>query len=231
MDFNIPENFTGLNDTQVLESRSKFGENKMKETEKSTWFSLLLDILKEPMLILLIIITLIYLMVGNYGEAAFMFFAIVAVSGISFYQDNRSKKALEELEKLNEPLSKVIRNSKIISIPTHEIVVGDLCITEEGKMINADGKILHSNDFSVNQSSLTGESFSVFKDKDSDDNEVFSGTLTVSGLAVFEVEKIGKETKLGKIGDSLQNIKEEKSPLQIQIEKFVKNMTIIGIVV
>ena len=231
MDFNIPENFTGLNDTQVLESRSKFGENKMKETEKSTWFSLLLDILKEPMLILLIIITLIYLIVGNYGEAAFMFFAIVAVSGISFYQDNRSKKALEELEKLNEPLSKVIRNSKIISIPTHEIVVGDLCITEEGKMINADGKILHSNDFSVNQSSLTGESFSVFKDKDSDDNEVFSGTLTVSGLAVFEVEKIGKETKLGKIGDSLQNIKEEKSPLQIQIEKFVKNMTIIGIVV
>ena len=231
MDFNIPENFTGLNDTQVLESRSKFGENKMKETEKSTWFSLLLDILKEPMLILLIIITLIYLMVGNYGEAAFMFFAIVAVSGISFYQDNRSKKALEELEKLNEPLSKVIRNSKIISIPTHEIVVGDLCITEEGKMINADGKILHSNDFSVNQSSLTGESFSVFKDKDSDDNEVFSGTLTVSGLAVFEVEKIGKETKLGKIGDSLKNIKEEKSPLQIQIEKFVKNMAIIGIVV
>jgi len=203
----------------------------MKETEKSTWFSLLLDILKEPMLILLIIITLIYLIVGNYGEAAFMFFAIVAVSGISFYQDNRSKKALEELEKLNEPLSKVIRNSKIISIPTHEIVVGDLCITEEGKMINADGKILHSNDFSVNQSSLTGESFSVFKDKDSDDNEVFSGTLTVSGLAVFEVEKIGKETKLGKIGDSLQNIKEEKSPLQIQIEKFVKNMAIIGIVV
>ena len=231
MDFNIPENFTGLNDTQVLESRSKFGENKMKETEKSTWFSLLLDILKEPMLILLIIITLIYLMVGNYGEAAFMFFAIVAVSGISFYQDNRSKKALEELEKLNEPLSKVIRNSKIISIPTHEIVVGDLCIIEEGKMINADGKILHSNDFSVNQSSLTGESFSVFKDKDSDENEVFSGTLTVSGLAVFEVEKIGKETKLGKIGDSLQNIKEEKSPLQIQIEKFVKNMAIIGIVV
>ena len=231
MDFNIPEHFTGLNDTQVLESRSKFGENKMKETEKSTWFSLLLDILKEPMLILLIIITLIYLIVGNYGEAAFMFFAIVAVSGISFYQDNRSKKALEELEKLNEPLSKVIRNSKIISIPTHEIVVGDLCITEEGKMINADGKILHSNDFSVNQSSLTGESFSVFKDKDSDDNEVFSGTLTVSGLAVFEVEKIGKVTKLGKIGDSLQNIKEEKSPLQIQIEKFVKNMAIIGIVV
>lgn len=231
MDVNIPENLTGLTDGQVLASRAKFGENKMNETKKSTWFSLLLDILKEPMLILLIIITIIYLIVGNYSEAIFMFVAIVAVSGISFYQDNRSKMALEELEKLNEPLSKVIRNSQIIKIPTHEIVVGDLAITEEGKMVNADGRILHSNDFSVNEAPLTGESFSVFKSKDSDDNLVYSGTLTVSGLAVFLVEKIGKETKLGKIGDSLQNIKDEKSPLQIQIERFVKSMAIVGIVV
>ncbi len=183
------------------------------------------------MLVLLVIITIIYLVVGNYSEAVFMFIAIVAVSGISLYQDRRSKMALEELEKLNEPLSKVIRNSTLMKIPTHEIVVGDLAITEEGKMINADGKILHSNDFSVNEASLTGESFSVFKSKDSEDNLVYSGTLTVSGLAVFQVENIGKDTKLGKIGDSLQNIKDEKSPLQIQIEKFVKNMAIIGIVV
>lgn len=69
---------------------------------------------------------------------------------------------MEELEKLNEPLSTVIRNSKAVEIPTHDIVVGDLCITEEGRIINADGVIVHSNDFSVNESSLTGESFSVF---------------------------------------------------------------------
>lgn len=160
MDFNIPEHLSGLTDAQVVSSREKHGENQIAESGKSTWFSLLLDILKEPMLILLFVITIIYLVVGDYGEAAFMFLAIVAVSGISFYQDNRSKKALEALEKLNEPSSKVIRNSKIETIPTHEIVVGDLCITEEGKMVNADGNIVHSNDFSVNESSLTGESFS-----------------------------------------------------------------------
>jgi Ca2+-transporting ATPase len=97
----------------------------------------------------------------------------------------------------------VIRNSKIIKIPTFEIAVGDLCITEEGNLINADGTIVHSNDFSVNQSSLTGESFSVFKDSKSEDNKVYSGTITVSGLAVFEVEQIGKETKVGKIGQSI----------------------------
>src|SRR5690606_8229387 len=129
------------------------------------------------------------------------------------------------------PLSTVIRNSKVIQIPTHEIAVGDLCIIEEGKMINADGKILHSNDFSVNEASLTGESFSVFKSLESDDRNVYSGTLVVSGLAVFEVEKIGNETQLGKIGASIQNIREERSPLQTQITKFVKWMAIIGIAV
>src|SRR5690606_25982049 len=125
---------------------------------------------KEPMLILLFAISIIYVIVGDYGEALFLFFAIIAVSAISFYQDNRSKKALEALEKLNEPLSAVIRNSRVMQIPTHDIVVGDLCITEEGKVVNADGRIVHSNDFSVNEASLTGESYSVFKSADSEDN-------------------------------------------------------------
>jgi len=125
----------------------------------------------------------------------------------------------------------VIRNSKVMQIPTHEIALGDLCIIEEGKMINADGKIVHSNDFSVNEASLTGESFSVFKNPETDDNKVYSGTLVVSGLAVFEVENIGAKTKLGKIGQSIQNIKEEISPLQLQITKFVKWMAFIGIAV
>lgn len=231
MSFYIPEHLKGLNDEEVQRSHQKFGFNQTKQIEKSSWLKLLFDILREPMLILLIIIAIIYLAVGNYGEALFMLAAIILVSGISFYQDNRSQKALEELEKLNEPLSRVIRNSKIVEIPTHEIAVGDLCITEEGKMISADGKIVHSNDFSVNESSLTGESFSVFKDSSSEDPQVYNGTSTVSGLAVFEVEHIGKETKLGKIGESISAIKDERSPLQKQIEQFLKYMAIIGIIV
>lgn len=231
MSYNIPEGLTGLTNDEVTASRQQNGYNRLEKIRKNTWFDLVVNILKEPMLILLIIISLIYVIVGDYGEAAFMFVAIVAVTAISFYQDNRSKKALEELEKLNEPLSMVIRNSQIVEIPTHEIVVGDLCITEEGKNINADGVIVHSNDFSVNESSLTGESFSVFKDSKSEDNLVYSGTITVSGLAVFEVQKIGSETRVGKIGQSILNIKEEISPLQIQIRKFVKWMAVIGIII
>lgn len=231
MKYNIPEDLKGLSDTDVEASRIKFGTNQLKAEKTSRWWSFFLDILKEPMLILLIVICIIYVLVGDYPEAIFMFAAIIAVSGISFYQESRSKKALEELEKLNEPLSKVIRNAEIVEIPTHEIVVGDLCLVEEGKMINADGIILKSNDFSVNESALTGESLSVFKDQNSEDRQVYSGTIVTTGMAVFEVQKIGMETKIGKIGDSLQNIKQEASPLQNQITKFVKGMAYVGITI
>ncbi|MCC7445673.1 MAG: cation-translocating P-type ATPase [Saprospiraceae bacterium] len=227
----MPENFIGLTEDELKISRSQFGYNQMENSKKNTWLLMLLGILKEPMLLLLIAVAVIYIIVGNYSEAVFMLGAIIAVTGISFYQDNRSKKALEALEKLNEPLSTVIRNAKVFQIPTHEIAVGDLCIIEEGKMINADGEILHSNDFSVNEASLTGESFSVFKSAEMEDRKVYSGTLVVSGLAVFKVEKIGVQTKLGKIGQSVLEIKEERSPLQIQIANFVKWMAVIGIVV
>ncbi|MDM1061322.1 cation-translocating P-type ATPase [Empedobacter falsenii] len=229
MSIKIPENLKGLSDSEVNKAQEQYGNNAIKSDQNSAWYSLLFDILKEPMTLILIAVSIIYVLVGDLGEATFMFVAIVAVTGISFYQDSRNQKALQELEKLNEPLSSVIRNGRLVEIPTHEITIGDLCVTEEGKMINADGNIVHSNDFSVNESALTGESMSVFKDIDHP--EIYSGTLTVSGLAIFEVTAIGAGTKLGKIGTSILSIKEEKSPLQLQIEKFVKGMAIIGIIV
>ena len=229
MSIKIPENLKGLSDSEVKIAQEQYGDNAIKSDQNSAWYSLLFDILKEPMTLILIAVSIIYVLVGDLGEAAFMFVAIVAVTGISFYQDSRNQKALQELEKLNEPLSSVIRNGRLVEIPTHEITIGDLCVTEEGKMINADGNIVHSNDFSVNESALTGESMSVFKDIEHP--EIYSGTLTVSGLAIFEVTAIGAGTKLGKIGTSILSIKEEKSPLQLQIEKFVKGMAIIGIIV
>lgn len=231
MAYNIPEQFSGLTPEELKFSRDQYGFNQMEAPDKNAWWQMLLEILKEPMLILLFAIAIIYLIVGNYGESLFMLAAIVLVSTISFYQDNRSKHALDALEKLNEPLSSVIRGGVVLKIPTHEIAVGDLCITEEGKIINADGRIVHSNDFSVNEASLTGESLSIFKNSDSNDNWVYSGTITVSGLAVFEVEQIGRETRLGKIGASIPELKEEVSPLQRQITKFVKTMAIVGIAV
>ncbi len=228
---NLPANLTGLTDAEVLEARKKHGPNLQQQKVKSTWWRMLLEIIKEPMLVLLIIISVIYFVLEQYGEAWFMMAAIIIVSGISFYQDNRSRKALEALEALNTPLSKVIRNGIPVSILTPEIVPGDLVIAEEGSTINADGTIVHSNDFSVNESTLTGEAQAIYKSSTSEDPNVFSGTLASSGLAVYKVEKTGTSTRVGQIGKSIAEIKEEPTPLQKQIEAFVKGMALIGIVV
>ncbi len=113
------------------------------------------------------------------AKPSFMLAAIVIVSGISFYQDNRSRKALEALEALTTPLSKVIRNGEPQSILTTDIVPGDLVIVEEGTTINADGHIVHSNDFSVNESTLTGEAQAVFKSASGEDPNVYQWHLSV----------------------------------------------------
>ena len=228
---NLPAELTGLTDERVLAARKQFGWNLQQTKIKSTWWRMLVDIVKEPMLLLLIAIAIIYFILGSLGEAYFMLAAIIIVSGISFYQDNRSRKALEALEALNTPLSNVIRNGSPRSILTSEIVPGDLVIAEEGSTINADGFIVYSHDFSVNESMLTGEALAIPKSMDSDDKKVYSGTVTSSGLAVYQVEKTGVSTKIGQLGTSLMDIKEEPTPLQQQIESFVKRMAIIGIIV
>lgn len=228
---NIPENLTGLTGKEAAESHARYGYNRLKEEKKNSFLVWLTELVKEPMLLLLIAVSVIYLIVGQYDEAIFMIVALIAVSGISFYQNFETYKAFREIEKLNEPLSLVIRDSKPVRIPTHELTVGDLCVIEEGNLINADGKIVHSNDFSVNESSLTGETFSIYKSTESDDNKVYSGTTVMSGLAIFEITEIGANTKLNKIGQSISTIGLESSPLSKQIVNFVKSMAVIGLIV
>ncbi len=228
---NLPTHLTGLTAEEVIKAQDKFGQNKQHQQVHFAWWKMLLDILSEPMLLFLISIAFIYIALGQYGEAYFMLAAIVIVSGISFYQDNRSRKALSALEKLNTPLSKVIREGVPQEILTTEIVPGDLVIVEEGRFINADGRIVHSHDFAVNESTLTGEAQSVFKSTSSEDSRVFSGTLASSGLAVFCVEQTGASTKIGQLGTSLLTIEEQPTPLQLQINSFVKAMAFIGVAI
>ena len=230
-EINIPENIVGLTDNEVVRSRTDFGANEQVHKSQYKWWKAVLEIMQEPMLLLLIAVTVIYFILGEKSEGYFMLAAILAVSGISFYQDNRSRKAIEDLEKLNEPLSTVYRNGLAQKIPTREIVISDLVIAEEGNTINADGVIVYSHDFSANESTLTGEAFSVFKSDKTEQNLVFSGTWVASGLAVYRVTAIGSGTKIGELSTALMDAKEEPSPLQLQIETFVKGMAVIGIAV
>lgn len=224
-------NIKGLDSEQVNLSREKFGRNKLDYKKENTFLDVLLRIVKEPMTILLLVASIIYFISGETGNGIFMVVAILFIISISLYQDSRSKNALEKLKDLSQPHCKVIRNGILIEIKSEELVVGDFLLVEEGTSITADGIIVQSNDFSVDESILTGESLAVFKDKDKEDRFIFSGTIVASGLAIAEITAIGSETKLGKIGKSLESIGEEKTPLEIQVSSFVKWMAIVGAII
>lgn len=225
-----PKDFgiTGLTHQQAEASKNEHGTNSLNYKKENSFIDALKSIAKEPMVILLLIASCIYFISGNWGDGFFLATAIVLVGSISLYQDSRSRKALENLRNLTHPKSKVIRNAQVIEIDSEDIVIGDFLMVEEGTTISADGIIVHSNDFSVNESILTGESLSVYKDATSTDNSIYAGSTVASGLAIAQISAIGNMTKLGKIGKSLEDISEEKTPLEIKIFNFVKLMSIWG---
>ena len=222
---------TGLSNEEVISSRNKGGTNSLEHQQKNHFLISLLEMIKDPMFLLLVAAASIYYISGDYGDGIFMTVAIVLVSAISLFQESRSRNAIDALKKLSQPNSKVFRNSVLVEIPSEEIVLGDSIQIEEGHFIPADAMIVQSNDFSVNEAVLTGESLSVFKDENSENKQVFQGTIVATGLAICEVNAIGNQTNLGKIGASLEEIVEEKTPLQIQIGNFVKKMSIIGLAI
>ena len=177
----------GLSNEEVIQSRKENGTNSLEHQDKNHFIASLIEMFKEPMFLLLLLATSIYFITGEYSNGIFMMAAIVLVSAISLFQESKSRNAIEELKKLSQPKSKVIRNGDIIEIPSEEIVLGDLIQTEEGTFVPADGTIIQSNDFSVNESILTGESLSVFKNEKSENNQVFQGTIAASGLAICKV--------------------------------------------
>ncbi len=224
-------NIKGLSNEEVISSRKKHGENTIVLKEENHFLKAILKFVKDPMTLLLLVASTIYFISGELANGIFLASSIVLISLISSYQNARSRNALAKLKEFTKPNCKVIRNGKTIEIKTEDLVLGDSLLVEEGSSISADGTIVHSNDFSVNESILTGESMSVAKDKSSTNNFIFQGTTVASGLAIATITAIGSETKLGKIGKSLEAIKEEKTPLEIQVGNFVKKMAIAGAIV
>lgn len=221
----------GLTDSEVLASRKKFGSNVLESKKKNHFLEAIKGLAREPMVILLLVAATLYFFTGNTGDGIFLAAAILLVAAISLYQDAKTHNALEKLKELSQPHCKVIRNGIVVEIYSQDVVVGDFLMVEEGTTIVADATIVHSNDFSVNESILTGESFSVEKDAFSEDNRIYMGTQVGGGLAIAEIFAVGNQTKVGKIGKSIEAISSEKSTLELQINNFVKKMVIVGAVV
>lgn len=220
----------GLNDEEVLENRKKYGTNDWKAGDQHKFFKVLLEVITEPLFIILVLTAMIYFLLGEFSEGVIMLFALSFVAGISLFQENRSRNAVDALNKLAAPLAKVMRNGILVRIASNEIVVNDIINLEDGDLIPADGMILKLNDYSVNESILSGESLAVYKDLNPGNNLIFQGTQVVSGSCFARVTSTGMHTALGKIGKSLHEITESKTPLQQQINRFIRSMVFIGVI-
>lgn len=196
--------------------------------EQNRLWQVIKEIATEPLFIILVCTAAIYILLGEFSEAVIMIIALGFVSGISIYQENRSRSAVAGLKKLTASLAKVIRNGVTQKIDTEELVVDDLIVLEDGDKVPADAIIIRQNDFSVNESILTGESLAVLKETEGPNNNVFQGTMIMSGSCVAQVTAVGKQSELGKIGQSLEEIEISRTPLQEQIKSFVKAMVGVG---
>lgn len=218
----------GLTDEQVIESRKLHGTNALELHEDRVFLNVLKDVVTEPMFMLLLAACIIYFAVGQFKEGVIMLVSIFIVAGISIFQEYRSKNAVQALKKMSAAKAKLLRKGTIVEVDAEEIVVDDLMLLAEGEIVAADGLIIAANDFSLNESILTGESFSVSKNADNKQS-VYKGTLVTSGSATVQVTEVGLKTMFGKIGLSMKEVSVVKTPLQLQIRSFVKNMVWVGV--
>jgi P-type Ca2+ transporter type 2C len=220
----------GLSDDEVLESRKKNGSNQIQTGERNHLWHVIKEVASEPIFIILVGVSIIYFVLGETDEGIYMLVALGIVTGISIFQEQKSRNAADALQQLSAPKTKVIRNGNPITIDSSELVVGDIFQLSDGDLIPTDGVVLVMNDFSVNESILTGESLSIYKKEEGENPKIFQGTLVTTGSCTAQVNQVGSQTELGKIGLQIQSIQEEKTPLQIQINGFIKYMLIAGLI-
>jgi len=204
--------------------------NELPTAKSKNIGQIALEVVKEPMFVLLLVCSSIYLLLGDYTEGIMLSASILIIIFITFYQYQKTERAIESLRQLSSPKAMVIRNGQTVKIPGREIVIGDIVLVNEGDRIPADGILIHGTNLSVDESMLTGESIPVSKDTLACEgsSQVFSGTLVVQGSGKLEVNAIGIHTEFGKIGKSLQQIVQDPTRLQKEMKVLIRNLFIIG---
>ncbi|MBL7825810.1 MAG: HAD-IC family P-type ATPase, partial [Saprospiraceae bacterium] len=219
----------GLTTAEAFEKQRKFGKNVLTSTERNHLWESLKHIALEPMFLLLAVACTLYFILGDLAEAVMMLVSIAFVAGIEVYQETKSEKALEALRRYTEAQVRVLRDGAWTLLPAEELVPGDVVEAGEGDHIPADGIVLEQHDLSVDESILTGESLAVDKNVKEGHNLLYQGTTVASGSGVFRVSTIGNNTELGKLGKSIEQIDPPATPLQLQLERFVKQIGLFGI--
>lgn len=218
----------GLSGTEAEARLAAEGPNELPRASRRTTFRIAGEVLREPMLALLLVGALLYFLLGDLTEAIVLAsFACFSVF-ITVVQEARTERVLEALRDLASPRALVVRDGRRMRIAGREVVRGDILIIEEGDRIAADARILSNNGLQVDESLLTGESFPVAKGE-ANESGVNSGTLAVRGGAICEVTATGAASRLGQIGKVLGSIEAEPPRLQIETRRMVRLFALVGI--
>ncbi len=232
-------NFRGLSDQEAAQRLEKDGYNELPTAQKRPGLKIALDVVREPMFLLLIACGVLYLVLGDLAEALMLLGFVFVVAGITFFQERKTERALEALRDLSSPRALVIRGGGKKRIPGREVVTGDVVLLSEGDRVPADGIVRTSTNLSVDESLLTGESVPVRKTETRESVAigrpggedlpfVYSGTMIIQGQGIAEVLRTGGETEIGKIGKALLTLGIESTPLQKQTGKLVKVFALSG---
>lgn len=228
MEAKTNQDFSGLSHQEALGHLEKYGHNELASDSSRGMNRIIIDALKEPMVLLLIGIGIIYLLLGESEEVYSLLTFLALILGITIYQENRTEQTLLALKKLSSPRAIVIREGKQIRVPGREVVPDDIVILNEGDRVPADIKLLRGGPLSLDESIITGESYPVEKSPFlKEANTILSGTLVLRGQALGKVANTGPNTELGKIGNSLNEIKDEGTNLQKATRKIVNKLSIL----
>lgn len=220
----------GLTSAKAAEHLKTFGYNELPSAKPKSVWQIALEVIKEPMFILLLGCGLVYLVLGDYTEGIILLCWVFVIIFITFYQHRKTEKSLEALRQLSAPRALVIRDGIETRISGREVVPEDIIILNEGDRVPADVAILESNHLTIDESLLTGESVPVLKNENTE-NKAYSGTLVVQGKGLAKVLHTGIKTQFGKIGTSLQAIEEDSTRLQREMKKLIRNLFIGGAII
>lgn len=233
------KSLNGLSTEEVKFLRQKYGFNELIKIKKSNPIIQFLNVFKEPMFILLVGAATLYFILGEPGEGSIMLVFVVFVATITFVQEWKTEKTMDALKDLTSPHVTAMRNGEKQVIKSCELVPSDIIFLSEGNRIPADCEVMEESNFSVDESSLTGESEPVYKVPlgtiDSSkgywkQDTLYAGTLCNFGKCTARVKTTGFETEYGKIGKAISETKEELSPLQKKVSQLVKTLAIAGFI-
>lgn len=231
----------GLTDEQVKQSREQHGKNVLTPPQRTSLWKLYLDKYRDPIIQILLVAAFVSLILAfiekNFMETIGIFVAVFLATTVGFYFERDAAKKFNLLTALSEEQPvKVRRNGKVMEIPRHDVVVGDVVLVEVGDEVPADGELIVCNDLQMNESSLTGEPITEKTLEGGGDgayprNVILRSTMVMNGRGEFMVTAVGDATEIGKVAKKSTEQTSVETPLHMQLDKLAKMISKVGSVV